>query len=163
MKKKIEKVPTEDITAEEVLALWREGKLYHEKEEENLSESDQLALCQNEVLEYVSAINEYVVAELRPYIKEIWEAILTDEMFVPVLLMRKGRMCGHLNRYVVTNIVFHLRALDIYQCDNLLELHKKLEGVNQKNGIYKAASLYSLSKEQRKRLRELKSVIAGQK
>ena len=155
MKKKIEKVPIKGLTAEEVLALWQEGKLYQVREEENLSEFEQLALCQNEALEYVSAINEYVVAELRPYIKEVWESILTDEVFAPLLLMRKGRMHGHLNRYVVTNIVFRLREQGFYQCDSMLELHKKMEGVNRKNCVYKSASIYSLNREQRQKLREI--------
>ena len=34
-------------------------------------------------------------------------------------------------------------------CDSLLELHKTLEGVKQKNGIYKAASMYGLAFRQR--------------
>ncbi len=140
------------------MAAAQEGRLYLEEtgkvEIDNIDE----AVCA-----YVSAIDDYVAPEWQPYIKDVWHAITTDDVFAPVLLMRKGRMQGLLNRYLVTNIVFHLRALDIYQCDSLLELHKKMEGVTQKNGIYKAASSYCLSREQRQRLRELKSVIAGQK
>ena len=72
-------------------------------------------------------------------------------------------MQGQLNRYVVTNIVFHMRALDIYQCDSLLELHKRLEGVKEKNSIYKSAGTYSLKMTQRKKIRELKNSFNGLK
>ena len=145
------------------MAASREGRLYLIENTDDESKEELLARCQQEALTYVSAINDYVIEGLRPYIKDVWQSILTDDAFAPMLVMRKGRMQGHLNRYIITNIVFHLKALDIYQCDNLLELHKMLEGVNSKNSIYKSAGMYSLNRVQRQRLREMKNKWSGLK
>ncbi len=43
--RKLKKVPMRGITAEELLALWREGKLYQEVNEEDLSQEELLARC----------------------------------------------------------------------------------------------------------------------
>ena len=158
--KNLKKLPVKGITADEVLALWQAGRLYLEEDRTTGKENIDI---EKEVRTYVSTIHCYVAPEWQPYINDLWQAIIKDNLFAPMLVMRKGYMQGHLNRYIVTNIVFHLKALDIYQCDNLLELHKKLEGVTHKNGIYKAAGTYCLSRAQRQRLRELKTVVAGQK
>lgn len=141
-----------------LLAAVQEGRLYLQE-----TRTDYIEDLGEAVYTYVCAINDYVTPEWQPYINDVWRAIITDGVFAPMLLMHKGRNQGRLNRYVITNIVFHLRALDIYQCDSLLELHKRMEGVSQKNGIYKAAGAYCLSRAQRQRLRELKNIIAGQK
>lgn len=154
----LRKLPVRGITAKEVLALWREGRLYL-KETETACKQD----IQDEVRAYVGAIHEYVAPEWQSRIADIWQAIVADKAFAPVMVMRKGRMRGQLNRYITTNIVFHLKALDIYQCDNLLELHKRLEGVERKNSIYKSAGMYALSRAQRLRLRELKDFWGGLK
>ena len=156
---KIRKLPVKGCTAEEVLALWQEGRLYVEEKKEAVSIEE----IEKEVRAYVCAIDEYVAPEWLPRIRDIWKSVIKDDAFAPLLVMRKGRMQGHLNRYIVTNIVFHMKALDIYQCESLLELHKKLERVSKKNGIYKAAGVYSLSRAQRQRLRELKNNCTGQK
>lgn len=147
----LRKLPVRGITAKEVLALWREGRLYL-KETETACKQD----IQDEVRAYVGAIHEYVAPEWQSRIADIWQAIVADKAFAPVMVMRKGRMRGQLNRYAVTNIVFHLKALDIYQCESLLELHKRMERVESKNSIYKSAGMYALSRAQRLRLRELK-------
>ena len=156
--KGLRKLPVRGITAKEVLALWQEGILYL-KETETARKENVL----DEVRAYVCAIHDYVAPEWQSRIADIWKAIVTDEAFASMLVMHKGRMQGRLNRYAVTNIVFHLKALDIYQCESLLELHKRMEGVESKNSIYKSAGMYSLSRTQRQRLRELKNFWSGLK
>ena len=146
----LRKLPVRGITAKEVLALWREGRLYL-KETETACKQD----IQDEVRAYVGAIHEYVAPEWQSRIADIWQAIVADKAFAPVMVMRKGRMRGQLNRYAVTNIVFHLKALDIYQCESLLELHKRMERVESKNSIYKSAVVYGLTSQQRVRIREI--------
>ncbi len=153
MTKQYVKVPTRGITAEELMVLWREGKLY--REVETVSGEDLLARCQREALEYVQPIDEFATDEWRPYIREVWEAVVGDVAFQDMLVMQKGQMQGHLNRYTITNIVAHMMTLKIYQCDNLLVLHKKLEGTSKKNGIYKGAGAYCLSRSQRQKIKEL--------
>lgn len=163
MKKIFVKVPARGMTIEVLLALWQEGKLYRMVETEEISEEEQLERCRHEALAYVSRIDDNSAAEWRGKIRLLWERIFNDEAFSECLVIQKGRNEGKLNRYIVTNIVFHLQALDVYLCDNLLELHKKLEGVGEKNSIYKGAGEYKLNSVQRQRLRELKENVAGQK
>ena len=146
-------VPEKGMTAEEVLTLWHAGELFRKAVKP--SDDELLARCQQEALSYVSAIDEYAAPEWRPTIQMLWEAVVSDVLFAPSLITQKGRNKGHLNKYFVTNIVFHMKALDIYQCDSLLDLHKQLEGVQKKNGIYKAAVVYGLKREQRMKIREL--------
>ena len=157
--KNLKKLPVRGITAQEVLALWQEGRLYAEEAAKAVGAEE----LEEEVRVYVGAIADLVAPEWQPYIEDMWLAIMADRLFAPLLMMRKGRMQGHLNRYIVTNIVFHLKALDIYQCDSLLELHKRLEGVDKKNSIYKSAGMYCLNRAQRQRIRELANLSRGLK
>lgn len=157
------KVPVRGMTAEEVLALWQEGRLFYEREDQEETEEVALERCQREALSYVDAIHAFVSPGWLPHIDQLWHAILGDEQFSCMLLMRKGRMRGRMNRYVVTNIVFHLKALDIYQCDSQLVLHRTLEGICGKNSIYKSARAYALSRAQRQKIRELKISFDGLK
>ena len=150
------------ITAEEVLALWQEGELYVEDNNVVASET-LLAMCQHEAMEYVSAIHDYVSPKYLSFIKDVWQDIISDELFADSLVMQKGRTQGHLNRYVMTNIVEFMRTLDFYHSDSLLVLHKRMERVKKKSSIYKGAGTYSLNREQRKRLRELKTFYDGLK
>lgn len=160
---KKQKLPIEGITAEEVLHLWQQGLLYVAVKEPQESPDEQLNRCRQEALAYVERLKPYVNAQWQPFVRQLWQAIISDESFAHQLVIQKGSRQGQLNRYFITNIVFHLKALDIYLCDSLLELHKTLEGVEQKNGIYKAACMYGLVFRQRQRLRELKDKLAGQK
>lgn len=163
MTKKFKEVPVRGMTAKEVLDLWQRGKLYCEEKVERVADEELLLSCQQEALAYVAAIERNTSVEWQGLIKVLWERIVNDETFRGCLVIHKGRNTGKLNRYVVTNIVFHLQALDVYLCSNLLELHKKLEGVSEKNSIYKGAGEYKLNSMQRRRLRELREEVAGQK
>ena len=101
--------------------------------------------------------------EWQPYIQALWTTLLDDPLFTPQLVLQKGKHQGMLNRYLVTNIVDCLRAMKIYQCESLLELHKKMEGVDKKNSIYKNAGMYCLCWEQKKRFYELVKFVQESK
>ena len=161
MTQKFKQVPVKGITAEELFTLWREGKLY--LKEETLSYEELLARCQQEAIVYVSSIDEFVLPEWRPYIKEIWETIFCNESFAPLLVIKKGKMKGRLNRYVVTNIVSYLLTLNVYHNRNLVELHKILEKVDKKNSIYKCAVQYCFSKKQLRKIEDIAKNISGLK
>ena len=152
---KKQKLPVKGITSDEVLHLWQQGALYVAVGQPQETAGEQLNRCRQEALAYVQRLNPYVNAAWQPFIHPLWQAIVSDEAFAHQLVIQKGSRQGQLNRYFITNIVFHLRALDIYQCDSLLELHKMLEGVEQKNSIYKSAVVYGLSSQQRVRIREI--------
>jgi len=161
MTQKFMQVPVKGITAEEVLILWREGKLY--RKEEPISYEELQARCQQEAILYVSSIDEFVSPDWRPYIKEVWETIVSDESFASLLVIKKGQMKGRLNRYVITNIVSYLLTMNVYQNRNLLELHKILEKVDKKNGIYKGAVQYCFSRKQQRKIEEIAKNISGLK
>lgn len=152
MAKKFVKVPVRGMTAEEVLALWQEGKLYREEETERVSYEELLVHCQQEALSYVAAIDEFATAEWQPHLHRLWEVIVADEVFAAELVMKQNRM---LNKYFVTSLVCNLQVRSVYystETVSLLKLHLTLEGVTKKNSIYKNMVNYPLSVEQRKRL-----------
>ncbi len=161
MTKDIVKVPVRGMTAEEVLTLWLQGELYTKKKELTREELHQR--CISEALAYVSAIDEYATEVWRPQLRQLWQAVVCDEMFTNALVMKKGRQRGLLNRYVMTAIVFYLQALDIYQNVIQIELHRRLENVNDRNSVYKGACKYQLSFDQKRRIRELKDFLASRK
>ena len=111
----------------------------------------------------MSTLEGYVAPEWQPYIQALWTTLLDDPLFTPQLVLQKGKHQGMLNRYLVTNIVDCLRAMKIYQCESLLELHKKMEGVDKKNSIYKNAGMYCLCWEQKKRFYELVKFVQESK
>lgn len=161
MSQDIVKVPVRGMTAEEVLTLWLQGELYTKKKEPTFEERHQR--CIGEALEYVAAIDEYATEAWRPQLQQLWQAVLSDEMFAKILMMKKGRQRGKLNRYVMTAIVFYLQALDIYQNVSQIELHRRLENVKDRNSIYKGACKYQLSFDQKRRIRELNDFLASRK
>lgn len=130
--RKLLKVHPEDFDVKTLLAAAREGRLYIEETDIEAARRRQLEHCQCEAMNYVSCIDEYVAPEWKPYIKELWTSILNDALFTPQLMLQKGRNQGQLNKYLITIIVDCLRAMRIYQCENLLELHKKDGGCGQK-------------------------------
>ena len=161
--KKFEKVPIGGIAANDVLALWREGKLYQEVSEEDISDEELQARCRQEALRYVAAIDGFATEKWRPLISEVWERVLSDKMFSAMLVMRNKRQ---LNRYFLTSLVFNLQARGIYYPAgkvSQLRLHLTLEGTNKKNSIYKSAVIYGLSFQQRFRIREISQKVAGLK
>lgn len=154
------KVHPDDFDVKTLMTAAREGRLYIDETDNEKAHARQLLRRQHEVLAYVSAIEEFVVPEWLPHIKTLWTTLIDDPLFTPHLVLQKGKHQGMLNKYLVTNIVFHLQVLGVYQCNSLLELHKKLEGVDEKNSVYKNARLYSLSTFQRQRLRELTETLS---
>lgn len=153
--KKFEKVPIGGIAAKDVLALWREGKLYQEVSEEDISGEELQARCRQEALRYVAAIDGFATEKWRPLISEVWERVLSDKMFSAMLVMRNKRQ---LNRYFLTSLVFNLQARGIYYPAgkvSQLRLHLTLEGTNKKNSIYKNIVNYPVRLEQRRRLTAL--------
>ncbi len=148
-----QQLPLNGMTAEEVLTLWQQGELFCKVKKE--TNEEKLNRCRQEALAYVKRIEIFATATWQPNISKFWQALICDEAFSNTLVMQKGSMKGKLNRYIITNMVFHLKVLGIYESQNFIELHKQLEGVQQKNGIYKNATIYSLNSTQRKRLHEL--------
>lgn len=160
MNEKFKQVPTRGITTEELLALWREGKLYQAV---GPTEEELLARCRHEALRYVAAVNEYVAPEWLPYIDDVWQAIVNDEAFTDGFVMKKKHQ---LNRYFLTGLVFNMQARGAYfpiEMVSQLRLHLKLERASKKNSIYKNVVQYPLNKAQRLRLSKIFENFIGSK
>lgn len=153
MKTNFVKVPARGITAEEILALWQEGKLY--RREEPIPYGELLARCQQEAIVYVSSIDEFVAPAWRSYIKNVWRAIVYDVRFTPFLLMKQKH---EMNRYFVTALVYNLQVLGIYEPVeevSMLKLHLKLEGISKRNSIFKNWEKYAPMNAQRRILNDI--------
>lgn len=153
MKKNFVQVPVRGITAEEILALWQEGKLY--RREEPIPYGELLARCQQEAIVYVSSIDEFASPEWRPYIKDVWKAIVCDVRIASFLLMSQKR---EMNRYFVTALVYNLQVLGIYEPVeevSMLKLHLKLEGISKRNSIFKNWEKYAPMNAQRRILNDI--------
>ncbi len=154
MTKKFKKIPVRGNNADEILALWKKGKLYFIAEEESVSEEEMLSRCRQDVLMYVSSINKYATAECQPVIDEMWEAIVKDNSFAAGLVMKQKQT---LNRYFVTGLVYNLQVLGVYQPTekvSQLKLHLALEGITEKNSVFKNWGNYPVSSSQRRLLRK---------
>ena len=155
MAKEFVRVHVKGITPEDVIILWQEGKLFTKTNVGTMSAEDLLARCQQEALVYVSAINDFVTAEWRNHIKDVWEAIVCDKTFAPLLLMKQKQ---EMNRYFVTSIVYNMQVLGIYAPVDevsMLKLHLTLEKVDRRNSIFKNWGKYALTNSLRRRLSHL--------
>ena len=128
-----------------------EGRLYiYIEPEENVY------MYRREVLDYVQRINNYVTEAWRERIAPLWQAIVNEPLLEQCLVMKNGMKRGHMNKYVVTNIVCRLQNAGVYSKDaSMLELHLKLEGVKKKNNYYKSCSNYELKREDRVLLHDI--------
>ena len=155
MTQKFKKVPVRGMTAEEVVALWLEGRLYTEAKKTSESDRETLARCQREALEYAQRVDVFATPEWRPYINMVWERIVEADSFALGLVMKQKRQ---LNRYFITGVVFNLQTLGVYrppQDVSQLRLHLTLEEVKQKNSIFKNWGQYAINGAQRKCLQAL--------
>jgi len=149
----LKQVHPEDFDVATLMTAAREGRLYLQTIE--LTDDELLAQCQQEALAYVSAIDEFVTPAWRASIHELWKRVVSDEIFIPNLVMKKKRV---MNRYFITAIVYQLQARNVYQSNetvNQLKLHLSLESITKKNSIYKSVVNYSVMPEQKKYLSAL--------
>ena len=125
MKYKIVQVPVEGFTAEEVLVLWRTGNLFCRFKPKNLTTAE---IKQN-VRAYVSKIRPYVTAAFRDSIDELWDEILDDELYIPLIVPdARTRKERSLNKNGVMRLVGVLRSLKVYECMTDSEICATLEG-----------------------------------
>jgi len=137
--------------------LTREGRVYVDAPQ--VIDKD---AYKREILDYVRAIDEFVTEKWKGKIGWLWTSIVEDECFREELTMKRAPQTGHMNRYVVTNIVCRMQNGGVYRSGNvsMLSLHLRLEGVAKKNKYYTCCGNYSLmSKEAKKRLEGLMKAV----
>lgn len=143
------KLPVKGITAEEVLALWQEGRLYIKEEKEIDKEK-----ARELILAYVSQINLFATHDFRTHIDDIWKRILGREELAAFLAPTpKARKFKDFNKYNVMRIIGVLREAGVYKQYNDLTYISMLEHTDKDNSY---RSYLSKGIEQRSLLMELK-------
>ncbi len=155
MTQKFEKVPVRGMTAEEVLALWQEGKLYQEVAMP--TSADLQKRCLSEVLAYVMRLRAYVCEPYLNCYDKIWRQVIESPLFEDKLLFKQGSKRGHCNTYLVHSIVCLMREFGLYnQTYTMLQLHLILSQRDKQGAEYKAISgRYALEREQRLFIRSI--------
>ena len=109
-----------------------------------------------EVLDYVQVIDEYASEKWQEGIRGLWRSIVEAECFEDCLAMKNWPGTGHMNRYVVTNLVCMLRNKGVYQKAVTMEsLHLQLEQTTKRNKYYSSNGNYCLSPEAKALLKQL--------
>lgn len=109
-----------------------------------------------EVLEYVQTIREFTNEKWQKKIDGLWQTIVDAPCLENRLKMKNGMQAGHMNRYVVTNIVCRMQSNGIYRDDvSMQTLHLRMEGIAKKNKYYCSCGNYLLTKSERDFLKGL--------
>ncbi len=123
------KLPVRGITAEEVLTLWQEGRLYI-KEENDINKDKVREL----ILAYVSQISLFATHDYRTHIDNIWERILDREEFAAFMAPTpKARKFKAFNKYNVMRIIGVLREAGVYEPHNDRVYIARLEHTDKDN------------------------------
>ena len=113
-----------------------------------------------EVLDYVRAIRDFATEMWTEDIDQVWQMIVDAECFNECLVMKRGLHAGHMNRYVVTNLVCRMQNMGVYRKDvSMLTLHLQLEGTNKKNKFYTSSGNYYIGGEAKALLKKLFSGV----
>ena len=145
------RVTPKDFNEEDVMRLFREGKLFTEVEQE-LPTRD----VKRELLEYVSRIQECCNPQFKDSHERIWLDIFNSCDFD--LVMKKGARRGELNKYKVMALVTYLFNKNLYNGSmSTLQLYYKLENTTKKGNFYTNASkdVYAINDQQRPILKRL--------
>ena len=151
METRIKRVTPNDFNEEDVMRLFREGKLFAEVEQE-LPTHD----VKRELLEYVSRIQECCNPQFKDSHERIWLDIFNSCDFD--LVMKKGARRGELNKYKVMALVTYLFNKNLYNGSmSPLQLYYKLENTTKKGNFYTNASkeVYAINDQQRPILKRL--------
>ena len=151
METRIKRVTPNDFNEEDVMRLFREGKLFAEVEQE-LPTHD----VKRELLEYVSRIQECCNPQFKDSHERIWLDIFHSEAFD--LVMKKGARRGELNKYRVMALVTYLFNNNLYNGSRSpLQLYYKLENTTKKGNFYTNAckDVYAINDQQRPILKRL--------
>lgn len=140
-----------DFDAELLKQLTDEGRVYI-----NVARDTDKDAYKKEILEYVASIAGFATDAWHEEVNNLWKTIVETECFRDCLTMKKGANAGHMNRYVVTNIICRLQNMGVYNKDvSMLTLHLSLEKTDKRNKYYQSNGNYSLNREARLLLKKL--------
>ena len=147
----LRRLPVADFDAD-LLRQWaQEGRVYV-----RMPQRVEKDAYKKEVLEYVRAIDGFAADEWKDGIDELWNEIVEADCMSELLVMKKGRESGHMNRYMVTNIVRRMLSAGVYRKEvAMMALHLQLEHAGAVNRYYKNCQNYKLPREVRMLLKSL--------
>ena len=152
METTILRVTPDDYNEEDVMRLFREGKLFTEVEHKLPTRDD----VKRELLEYVSRIQECCNPQFKDSHERIWLDIFNSDDFD--LVMKKGARRGELNKYRVMALVTYLFNNNLYNGSRSpLQLYYKLENTTKKGSIYTSSGNdeYAVQDRQRETLNKV--------
>lgn len=157
----LRQVRPEDLDVRLLRQLAREGRLYFDPNEP--SEAIRSEERQQEILQYVSEIDDCVTPAYVPFISLIWKRIISDDRLNDRLFISKGRHQGQANRYRVMAIVNVLYEMGVYAHNTytLLDLHHRLEHTTHKDSVYTSRLNYALTRQQAVLLRRVIKEISS--
>lgn len=151
MKTSLRRLRPKDFDAALLEKLTKQGRVYID-----IPQVKNDDVWKHEVLNYVRAISDYATEVWKERIDWLWKTIVDEAHLREVLIMKRGLQTGHMNRYVVTNIVYRMRSGGVYRSDvPMLTLHLRMEGTDKKNKYYTSCGNYTLEREMIRQLREL--------
>lgn len=141
--KNFKKVRPEDFNVKQLEKWCSEGKLFVYLEPENNTH-----MYRREVLDYVERIKDFTTERWKEYVDNLWSAIVEEPCFQDCLMMKNGLQAGHMNKYLVTNLVCRLQNAGVYRQDvSMVSLHLRLERIEIKNKYYKSSGNYDINRE----------------
>ena len=147
METTILRVTPDDYNEEDVMRLYREGKLLIEVEQELPTREEVKA----ELLEYVSPLKDLCTPQYRENHEQIWLDIFQTDGFD--LVMKKGARSGKLNKYKVMALVTYLFNKSLYNGSRSpLQLYYKLENTTKKGSIYTSSGNDEYAVQDRQRV-----------
>lgn len=130
MAPKFSKVTPEDLEQLDLLTLAAEGKVF-------VVVDQPAQATDNEILAYVSRINDCVYPEYADIIGPLWEYIIGSPEFK--LRYRKGARTGHICVPKIIAIAEVLACKDVYST-NAWQLFMRLENTDEKTTLYTSMS-----------------------
>lgn len=109
---KLKQVRPEDFDVVALMAAAREGRLFVDEGKKIVSKAQVI----KDVRVYVARIRTFVTNDYEAVVDELWEQILSTELFVEYLMPKpKARLCKEFDKYNVVRIIGVLREKGVYQ------------------------------------------------
>ena len=154
MKKSLKQVRPEDFNVKKLMAAAREGRLYVDESKKEVCRG----IVIEEVRAYVGRIKVLVTKEFSSSIDDLWEQILSTEVFLQLLTPScKAKKCREFNKYSVMRIIGVLREKGVYEYYNDSKYNALLEQTDKDTPYRK---YLGMGFEQRCLLVEIRRIVA---
>lgn len=88
------------------------------------------------IMNYVSGIAAQASEKDRPYIKEVWNRLLHDELFAGEFRTKKCDSTAPFNKTMIMRVVGVMYERELYVCRTKTELHDRLENTHARTAYH---------------------------